>query len=151
MNSLHIHFAWVFAIHTNVHVHTFASTHIHPSIVNNIHTCIRLKYRSPKSLQHPTPSKKHGRWRACSPWCPFQEELESLKANVARLTSLLEQTFRNTSGEGPSNQPAIFVQPLATAQPERNNEWTWSITSIQSSICTLNATGTRPCSHRSIC
>jgi hypothetical protein len=39
----------------------------------------------------------------------FQEELESLKANVARLTSLLEQTFRNASGEGPSNRPAIFV------------------------------------------
>jgi hypothetical protein len=48
----------------------------------------------------------------------FQEELESLKANVARLTSLLEQTFRNASSEGPSNRPAIFVQPLGTAQPE---------------------------------
>jgi len=48
----------------------------------------------------------------------FQEELESLKASVARLTSLLEQTLRNASGEGPSNWPAIFVQPPATAQPE---------------------------------
>jgi hypothetical protein len=48
----------------------------------------------------------------------FQEELESLKASVARLTSLFEQTLRNASGEGPSNQPAIFVQPPATAQPE---------------------------------
>jgi len=48
----------------------------------------------------------------------FQEELESLKASVARLTSLLEQTLRNASGEGPSNRPAIFVQPPATAQPE---------------------------------
>jgi hypothetical protein len=48
----------------------------------------------------------------------FQEELESLKANVAHLTSLLEQTLRNASGEGPSNQPAIFVQPPATTQPE---------------------------------
>jgi len=48
----------------------------------------------------------------------FQEELESLKASVARLTSLLEQTHRNTSGEGPSNWPAIFVQLPATAQPE---------------------------------
>jgi hypothetical protein len=37
---------------------------------------------------------------------------------VARLTSLLEQTLRNASGEGPSNQPAIFVQPSATAQPK---------------------------------
>jgi len=36
---------------------------------------------------------------------------------VTRLTSLLKQTFRNASGVGPSNQPAIFVQPSATAQP----------------------------------
>jgi hypothetical protein len=48
----------------------------------------------------------------------FQEELESLKVSVARLTSLLEQTLRNASGEGPSNRPAIFVQPPTTAQPE---------------------------------
>ena len=48
----------------------------------------------------------------------FQEELESLKASVARLTSLLEQTLRNTFGEGPSNRPTIFVQLPATAQPE---------------------------------
>jgi hypothetical protein len=48
----------------------------------------------------------------------FQEELESLKASVARLTSLLEQTLRNTSGKGPSNRPAIFVQLSATAQLE---------------------------------
>jgi len=39
----------------------------------------------------------------------FQEALESLKASVARLMSLLEQTLRNTSGEGPSNRPTIFV------------------------------------------
>ena len=39
----------------------------------------------------------------------FQEELGSLKASVARLTSLLEQRLRNTSSEGFSNQPAIFV------------------------------------------
>jgi hypothetical protein len=48
----------------------------------------------------------------------FQKELESLKASVARLTSLFEQTLRNASSEGPSNRPTIFVQPLATAQPE---------------------------------
>jgi len=48
----------------------------------------------------------------------FQEELESLKASVARLTSLLEQTLRNVSGEGPSNRYAIFILPPATAQPE---------------------------------
>jgi hypothetical protein len=38
----------------------------------------------------------------------FQEELESLKTSVARLTSLLEQILRNTSGEGLSNQPVTF-------------------------------------------
>jgi len=38
----------------------------------------------------------------------FQEELESLKTSVARLTGLLEQTLRNTSGEGPSNRPVTF-------------------------------------------
>jgi hypothetical protein len=38
----------------------------------------------------------------------FQEELESLKTSVARLTSLLEQTLRNTFGEGPSNRPVTF-------------------------------------------
>jgi hypothetical protein len=48
----------------------------------------------------------------------FQEELESLKASVARLTSLLEQTLRKASSEGPSNQPTIFAQPSTTAQPE---------------------------------
>jgi hypothetical protein len=48
----------------------------------------------------------------------FQKELESLKASVARLTSLLEQTLRNAFSEGPSNWPAIFIQPMATAQPE---------------------------------
>jgi hypothetical protein len=31
----------------------------------------------------------------------FQEELEPLKTSVARLTNLIEQTLRNTSGEGP--------------------------------------------------
>jgi len=48
----------------------------------------------------------------------FQEELESLKTSVARLTSLLEQTLRNTSGEGPSNRPVTFNQIPIIAQPE---------------------------------
>jgi hypothetical protein len=40
-------------------------------------TCIHamLKYRSPKSLQHQTSSKKHGRWRAYSTWCPFSRRV----------------------------------------------------------------------------
>jgi hypothetical protein len=48
----------------------------------------------------------------------FQEELESLKTSMARLTSLLEQTLRNTSGEGPSNRPVTFNQIPAIPQPE---------------------------------
>jgi hypothetical protein len=48
----------------------------------------------------------------------FQEELESLKTSVARRTSLLEQTLRNASGEGPSNRPVTFNQTPTTAQPE---------------------------------
>jgi hypothetical protein len=53
----------------------------------------------------------------------FQEELESLKTSVARLTGLLEQILGNTSGEGPSNRPVTFNQTLTTAQPkERMSE-----------------------------
>jgi hypothetical protein len=48
----------------------------------------------------------------------FQEELESLKTSVARLTSLLEQTLRNTSGEGPSNRPITFNPAPTIVQPE---------------------------------
>jgi hypothetical protein len=48
----------------------------------------------------------------------FQEELESLKTSVTCLTSLLEQTLRNTSGEGPSNRPVTFNQAPTTVQPE---------------------------------
>jgi hypothetical protein len=53
----------------------------------------------------------------------FQEELESLKTSVVRLTSLLEQTLRNTFGEGPSNQPITFNQtPTTTQLEERMSE-----------------------------
>jgi hypothetical protein len=48
----------------------------------------------------------------------FQEELESLKTSVARLISLLEQTLRNTFGEGPSNNPVTFNQIPTITQPE---------------------------------
>jgi hypothetical protein len=48
----------------------------------------------------------------------FQEELESLKTSMARLTRLLEQTLRNTSGEGLSNRSVTFNQALTTVQPE---------------------------------
>ena len=35
----------------------------------------------------------------------FQEALNALKDSVVRIASLLEQTLRNTSGEGPSTRP----------------------------------------------
>ena len=40
----------------------------------------------------------------------FQDELDSLKASVASLTSLLEQALRNTSGKGPSTGPTTTTQ-----------------------------------------
>ena len=39
-----------------------------------------------------------------------QKELNGLKEEVARLTSLLEQTLRSKSGEGTSSQPAFTAQ-----------------------------------------
>ena len=40
----------------------------------------------------------------------FQDELDSLKASVGSLTSLLEQVLRNTSSESPSTRPAVTAQ-----------------------------------------
>jgi hypothetical protein len=39
----------------------------------------------------------------------FQEELDSLKINMARITSLLEQTLKKISGKGPSNRFVSFA------------------------------------------
>ena len=48
----------------------------------------------------------------------LHDELESLKISVAHLTSLLKQTLRNTSDEGPSNQPITFDPAPTSVQPE---------------------------------
>lgn len=48
----------------------------------------------------------------------FQEELKSLKVNMAHIVSLLEQALRNTSGDGPSNQFVTFVQTQTITQPK---------------------------------
>ena len=40
----------------------------------------------------------------------FQEELDSLKASVICLTSLLKQALRNASSEGPSTRPATVTK-----------------------------------------
>jgi len=39
-----------------------------------------------------------------------QKELNGLKEDVVRLTSLLEQALRSKSGEGTSSQPAFTAQ-----------------------------------------
>lgn len=55
-------------------------------------------------LQHPILTGKNFGVKECTHRdANFQEELESLKASVARLTSLLEHTLRNAFGEGLSN------------------------------------------------
>ena len=48
----------------------------------------------------------------------FQQELDSLKASVASLTSLLEQVLRNAFGEGPSTRPVAATQVQATNHHE---------------------------------
>jgi len=132
----------------DVHVYTFASIHIHSFIANNTHACIGLKYRSLKSLQHPTLTKKYERWKACSPWCSFPRRI-GVSKSVAHLTSLLEQAFRNASNEGPSNWPVTFVQTPTTAQ--KKNGWTCSRAPIQSNIYAVNSTNATPCNCRCIC
>jgi hypothetical protein len=47
----------------------------------------------------------------------FQGELDSLKLNMACITSILEKTLKNISGKGPSDWPATFAQIQATIQP----------------------------------
>jgi hypothetical protein len=43
----------------------------------------------------------------------FLEELDSLKVNMARIISLLEQKLKHLYGEGLSNRPVVFsiIQP----------------------------------------
>jgi hypothetical protein len=89
----------------DVHAYTFASIHIHPFIINNIHAWIRLIYRSPKSLQHLTLSEKHERRRAYSSWCSFLRRVGVSEDKRGSPHQPLEQTLRNVSGKGPSNWP----------------------------------------------
>ena len=48
----------------------------------------------------------------------FQEELNALKDSVARIASLLEQTLRNSSGEGPSTRPTTTTQTQVVNHPD---------------------------------
>jgi hypothetical protein len=49
----------------------------------------------------------------------FQEELESLKTSVARLTSLLEQKLKNNSGKFlPANLSSLF-KPQQRLSPKK--------------------------------
>jgi hypothetical protein len=43
-----------------------------------------------------------------------RKELDNLKEDVARLTSLLEQALRSKSGEGTSSQPTFTTHILST-------------------------------------
>jgi hypothetical protein len=60
------------------------------------------------------------------------EKSWSLWTKAWLASSLLEQTLKNTSGEGPSNRSAIFVQPPTTTQPKETGGQTWSKASTQS-------------------
>jgi hypothetical protein len=55
----------------------------------------------------------------------FQEKLESLKASMTHLTSLLEQILINTSSEGPSNQPHHLCSDPNKNTNRRKNGRTW--------------------------
>jgi hypothetical protein len=46
----------------------------------------------------------------------YKKEMESLRKDVARLTSLLEQALKSKSGEGTSSQPSFTAQfqPMPT-------------------------------------
>jgi hypothetical protein len=59
------------------------------------------------------------------------EKSWSLWTKAWLASSLLEQTLKNTSGEGPSNRSAIFVQ-TPTTQPKETGGQTWSKASTQS-------------------
>ena len=106
----------------NTHVHTLAS----------IHTCIRLKNRSPTSQQHLTLSEKHGRWRACSPWRPFSRRVGSLWRQVWLASSLLEQILKNNSGECSFQSTYHLCSNSNNVSARRNWGQTWSRVSTQS-------------------
>ena len=77
----------------------------------------------------------------------FQDELDSLKASVASLTNLLEQTLRNTSGEGPSTRPVVATQTQVMkhheeAIRERVHDSQQNLAFIQSAVPTPTATPT---------
>jgi len=86
-------------------IHSFIITHMHTPGQNigpqrTYHTRLRVRNMEDEARAY---REAH-----------FQEELDSLKDSVARLTGLLEQVLRNTSGKGPSTRPT----PLPTNQPE---------------------------------
>jgi hypothetical protein len=67
-------------IHTQS-AYTYICIRTYVFSLNDIHTCTRLKYRSQKSLQHPTPSEKMEDEERAYHNAHYQEKLESLKAN----------------------------------------------------------------------
>jgi len=81
-----------------IHLHKYTFN------LNDIHMCIRLKYMSPKIAS------------ICKVY-DTQLRLRSMD-DEERIASLLEQTLRNTSSEGPSNRPITFVQTQETTSLE---------------------------------
>lgn len=68
----------------------------------------------------------------------FQEQLESLKASVARIASLLEQALKNISSEGPSNRHVIQVTTLLKERVgEQGQDPQYNLVFIQSTTSTL--------------
>jgi hypothetical protein len=81
------------------HVHTFC------------HACTRMTSRSSPRLQHPILSKKTLEIKNVLASAPIFKKSWSLWTKARLASSLLEQTLKNTFGEGPSNRSAIFVKP----------------------------------------
>jgi len=82
------------------------------------------------SLQHPILSKKTLEIKNVLASAPIFKKSWSLWTKAWLASSLLEQTLKNTFGEGPSNRSAIFVQ-TPTTQPKETGGQTWSKASTQ--------------------
>jgi len=103
-----------------LHVHIFS------------HACSRIKSGSPMSLQHLILRKKTLEIKNVLASAPIFKKSWSLWTKAWFASSLLEQTLKNTSGEGPSNRSTIFVQPPTMTQPKETRGQTWSKASTQS-------------------
>ena len=100
--------------------------------IHFFHACTRIKSGSPMSLQHLILRKKTLEIKNVLASAPIFKKSWSLWTKAWFASSLLEQTLKNTSGEGPSNRSTIFVQPPTMTQPKETRGQTWSKASTQS-------------------